>query len=452
MFKRFIFYVLTFSCFSCFAAAQSQNMNLIRDQETEDTLRSYVIPMFEVAGLNPDTLKLHLLADNNINAFAVKGSNIFINTGLIMNSPRVGMTLGVLAHETGHIAGGHLVRLYDNMQIAQRNSLISTVLGGVAAIATGRPDVGMAVMMGGSNAAMQGHLSYRRSEENAADEQATKILSKMGYSVKGFVDVMYILQQQEKIAMSQDYYSYLRTHPLSEERISFLENTLRKESVLTDDAHKRAELSYQRIRAKLIAFLSSSPRLVLKAYPQSDMRTASRYARAIAHFRLNELSEALKIMDELLKDNPNDAYFHELKGQMLYENGKVNEALSPYKEAVRLAPDAALIRLSLASVQIESNDKKEVAEGIKNLEKILITEKDNPSVWRLLAVAAGKTEDTALTAYAMAEYTFSMGDYKGAAKHIEKAQKLIPKDSPKYIRLEDIKQEAERSLAKEPQF
>ncbi len=427
-------------------------MNLIRDQEIEDTLRSYVIPMFEASGLNSAALKLHLIADNNINAFAAKGSNIFINTGLIANSPRSDMVIGVLAHETGHIAGGHLVRLYDNMRIAERNSLISTVLGGVAAIATGRPDVGMAVMMGGSNAAMQGHLSYRRSEENAADEQATKILGAMDTSVKGLVDVMQILQKQEKIAMSQDYYSYISTHPLSEDRILFLENTLRNEKISPADEARDRELNYQRIRAKLIAFLASSPRSVLVMYPESDIRTASRYARAIAYFRLNELPKALSIMDDLLKENPNDAYFYELKGQMLYENGRGSEALAPYKKASELAPDAALIRLSLAAVQIESSNKEDVNEAIKNLEKILITEKDNPSVWRLLAVAAGKKEDATLTAYAMAEYNFSLGDYKGALKHIEKAEKLILKGSPKYLRLEDIKQEAERSLAKEPKF
>lgn len=424
-------------------------MSLIRDQETEDMLRSYVISMFEKVGLNPANLKIYIVSDNSINAFAAKGSNIFIHTGLIINSPRSEMVIGVLAHETGHIVGGHLIRLYDNMKIAQRNSLISTVLGGVAAIATGRPDVGMAVMMGGSNASMQSHLSYRRSEENAADEQATKILSQMGYSVKGLLDVMHILEQQEKISMSQDYYSYLSTHPLSEDRISFLENTLSKEKGFGTYVHKDSELLYKRVRAKLIAFLSSSPRSIFNIYPLSDMSVASRYAHSIAYFRLNNLSEALNIIDGLIKDQPKDAYFYELKGQMLYESGRGEEALFPYKRAVELAPDASLIRLSLASVQIESNNKEEVKEGIKNIEKIIVNEKDNPTLWRLLAVGSGKIEDKALTLYSMSEYNFSLGNYKEAINYINKAQELILKGSPKYLRLEDIKQEAERLLKKE---
>ena len=179
------------------------------------------------------------------------------------------------------------------------------------------------------------------------------------------------------------------------------------------------------------------------------MSVASRYAHSIAYFRLNNLSEALKIIDGLIKDQPKNAYFYELKGQMLYESGRGEEALFPYKRAVELAPDASLIRLSLASVQIESNNKEEVKEGIKNIEKIIVNEKDNPTLWRLLAVGSGKIEDKALTLYSMSEYNFSLGNYKEEINYINKAQELILKGSPKYLRLEDIKQEAERLLKKE---
>lgn len=424
------------------AFAQSQGLSIIRDQETEDALYSYTRPMFVAGSLSPDTLQIYLVKDSSINAFTTKGSIIFVNTGLITSADSVGEVIGVLAHETGHIAGGHLARLYDNMKIAQRNALISTILGGVAGIATGRPDVGMAVMMGGEHASMMGHLAYRQGEENAADAIATKILDRTKYSSKGFLKMMGRLAKQEKIALSQDYYSYLRTHPLSEERVKFLTNRVMTERYKDDSAHPEAEQSFQRIKAKLVAFLIEPYRTLL-LYDKAKSSLAARYARAIAYYRMGDLDKALALMDELIKENPADPYFYELKGQMLFEHGRVAEALAPYEKAVSLAPKATLIATSYAGVLIETGKTDAAKKAVKLLEKVLLTERDEPDVWRLLASAANLTGDEALTAFAMAEYNFLIGNIEGAKVQIKRAEQLIPKKSAKYLALMDLKAELE---------
>jgi len=398
--------------------------------------------MFIAGSLNPDTLQIYLVKDSSINAFTTKGSIIFINTGLITSADSVGEVIGVLAHETGHIVGGHLARLYDNMKIAQRNALISTILGGVAGIATGRPDVGMAVMMGGEQASMMSHLAYRQGEENAADAIATKILDRTKYSSLGFLRMMQRLVKQEKIALSQDYYSYLRTHPLSEERVKFLTNHALTDKYKDDSAHPEAEQRFQRIKAKLIAFLIEPYRTLL-LYDKADKSIAARYARAIAYYRMGDLDRALTLMDALIKENPTDAYFYELKGQMLFEHGRVAEALSPYEKAVSLAPKANLIGISYAGVLIETGKAENAKKAIKILEKVLLTENDEPDVWRLLASAANITGDEALKAFAMAEYNFLIGNIEGAKVQIKRAEQLIPKKSSKYLILMDLKTELE---------
>ena len=434
--------IFVVSSFVVSAFAQSQGLSVIRDQETEDAIYSYTRPMFIAGSLNPDTLQIYLVKDSSINAFTTKGSIIFINTGLITSADSVGEVIGVLAHETGHVAGGHLARLYDNMKIAQRNALISTILGGVAGIATGRPDVGMAVMMGGEQASMMSHLAYRQGEENAADFIATKILDRTKYSSRGFLKMMQRLVNQEKISLSQDYYSYLRTHPLSEERVEFLTNYALTEKYKDDSAHPEAERRFQRIKAKLIAFLIEPYRTLL-LYDKADKNVAARYARAIAYYRMSDLDKALTLMNELIKENPTDPYFYELKGQMLFEHGRVAEALAPYETAVALAPKANLIIASYAGVLIETGKKENAKKAIKILEKVLLTEKDEPDVWRLLASAANITNDEALTAFAMAEYNFLIGNMEGAKVQIKRAEQLIPKKSAKYLALMDLKAELE---------
>lgn len=441
----FVVQAIVFIVLSVFSyPVAAQELSLIRDAETEAVLKSYVKPMFNLCGIPSDTLQIVLVKDNSINAFATTRFTIFVNTGLITSSNNVDEVIGVLAHETGHISGGHLVRLASNMKILSAGSLISTVLGTAAAIVTGRPDVGAAVMMGGTNAAMQSYLSYRQGEENAADETAAKILKNTGYSAEGFLKVMNRLIAQEKIALSQDASSYLRTHPVTQDRAEFLNNVIKTQGS-SFPSHTAQEESFEMIKAKLIGFLYP-PFKVQMIYPAYDKSSAARYARAISDFRNGRLNEALSGIDALIKEKPNNPYLYELKGQFLFENGRISDSIPLYEKSVKLAKDEPLIRLALAYAYVEADSSLYNKKAIKNLEQILQKERSNSAAWRLLAIAAGREEDAGLTYYAMAEYNYALGNYADASFYAKKAKIELKPNTPRYIRLTDLMVDVEKQI------
>ncbi len=413
-----------------FYANTAASFIVISDAEIEKVIEGYTTPLFKAAGLDPSDLQIYILQDSEINAFATNGNRIFVNTGLILKAKNYTELVGVLAHETAHISGGHIVRLYDNISVAGRNSLISTILGGIAAVATGRPDVGIAVAMGGMTASQNTFLSYRRGEEHIADQIAVDILKKTGGSISGLHGMLKTLQSEERFRDNPN--AYISTHPLSSDRLLFLEETIKNNGGGKLDNKKQNEFAI--IQTKLAAFLGDPDKIleVLKGntYPE-------RYGRAIAYFRKHEIEKALTELDSLIKENPNIPYLYELKGQILFENGRVAESIAPYKKAYELLKHP-LIRLSLAQAEIEAGNKENLPKTIADLKKIVAKDTENARAYRYLAIASGKIDDITYAAYYMAEYNFILKKYNEALVQARRAEKSIPIGTVIWQRLQDI--------------
>jgi len=425
--------------------AGAQGMPLIRDAEVEHTIRVYATPMFEAAGLNPQSIDVFLVRDDRLNAFVAGGQNLFLHTGLLQSAEGPLQVMGVIAHEAGHIAGGHIAGRRQELQSSTTQMIASYVLGLATAVATGRGDAASAVIAAGQGATIAGLLSYTRSQEGAADGAAVKYLERAGYSPRGLVEFMKTLEGQE-VLLSGSQDPYLRTHPLTRDRIEFLQQALRESPHADKAAPTRLNNLHRRMLAKLDGFLQP-PRRTLREYEDDDSVPA-RYARAIAHYRVPDLDAALPIIDGLIEEFPDDPYFHELKGQMLFEHGRLQEALPAYEKAVALEPDSALLRLGLARVQIELNTPDLNQPALENLKQVLAEEPHNAFAWRLRAVAHGRAGDRGLTALSLAEARLTQGNIVEARQQAHRAQSLLEKHTPPWLRAQDIEREATRRIEK----
>ena len=415
-----------------FAAQQTS----IRDAEVENTIRAFATPVFQVAGLEPSAVHVYVLKDDTLNAFVAGGQNIFVNTGLLIKSTNASEVIGVLAHEVGHIAGGHLVRAQEEIRNVRTQQLITTLLGAAIGLGAKRGDVAGAVALGGQDAALREFLHYNRTQEYAADAAAMRFLDATGQSSEGLVQFMEVFEDQELLdPRYQD--AYLRTHPMSRERLLALREHAAKSPFTNRPTPPEFVEMHARMKAKLFAFLNS-PARTYRAYPPSDTSLAARYARAIADYRKPELEKAVSEIDALIAERPEDPYFQELKGQMLFENGHLSDALQPYEMAVRLLPDSGLLQLGLARVQLESNDPALLDSAIQHLHAALRTETTSSFVWRQLAIAYGRQGDMGMSALAMAEEAMLRKDKKAARYHAGKAETLLPKGSAALLKAQDI--------------
>jgi len=414
---------------------------LIRDAEIEGAIRTFVTPIFTAAALDAAAVHIYLINDPRINSFVAGGQNVFINTGLITRSDNPNQIIGVIAHETGHIAGGHLARSQEEMRNDTIKGIIAMVLGaGVAA--AGRGQGAGAVLPGGFGVAQQSFLQYSIEQESRADQAALKFLDATHQSAQGLLDFFRKLEGEEFLsAARQD--PYLRTHPLTSQRIDVVANAV-SHSRYSNVADKPEYVEmHKRMLAKLIGFISP-PSQVLAKYKESDNTVASRYARAVAYYRIPNLAKALPLIDGLLKDEPNNPYFHELKGQMLFENGRVADALPSYEGSVRLAPDSALLRVELAQVQIETGRPELNKNAIANLNEAIRYEDRNGQAWHFLAVAYGREQDFGMASLAGAEAAMADGDRRLAIQQANKAIQLLKPGSASRLRAEDIKAQLER--------
>lgn len=403
-------------------------ISVIRDTEVESVVGTYLRQIFKAAGLNPDNAEVVLVNDSSINAFVAGGQTVFVHTGLITQSKAVDDLIFVLSHETGHIVGGHVVRGMGIYNKAQVTALVSTILGGLVAMA-GRPDAGMAVMMGGASSASGIFTAYRQSEESAADRTAVDILKKTNYSMKGFENTMKIIQAQERL-VSDDEYSYMRTHPMTKDRIKSLERFVDKSKPV------RQDIRFDLIKAKLIGFLYE-PQQTFAMY-QNETGMASDYAKAVALYRSRRFNESQILLDKLIAQKSDYPYFYELKAQFYLETGQIDHAVYYYNKAIDLLPNASLFRLSLSQALLQNPDNDRAKEAVEHLKYVLLHEKDTPLAWQLLATAyeqLGKQEEIP---YVMAEYYRTLGDMKNAKKQAKKAIKTLPENSPNYIQAQDI--------------
>lgn len=416
----------------------------IRDAEIERILRGYSEPIFAAAGLDAKSVNIYIINDDSLNAFVAGGQNVFIHTGMITTLKTPNELKGVIAHETGHISGGHLARGADAAGKAEIPMIIG-MLAGVAAIAAGAPDLGLGLLIGSQSVAQREFMTFSRTQEASADQAGAKFLEATGQSPRGMYTVFDLFADQEALSgVKQD--PFIRTHPLSRDRasslLSLVENSPFKDKL---DTAKEME-DYEMMKGKLRGFIDP-PTAVLRRYPFSDTSKPARYARAAAYFRAADLESALPQIDSLLKEDPNNPYFWELRGQMLVESSKPSEGVPAYRKSVQFAPNEPLLRIGLASALLATEVNSSVPEAIKHLKAALKDEPENGMAWYYLADAYSRSGDETMAALATAERYFSLRRYPQAVSFAQRALPKLKENGRDWQRANDIISIAQASQA-----
>ncbi len=435
------------------AAARAQGLPIIRDAEIEQLLRDYTQPILRVAGLAKQNIHVVIINERSFNAFVADGRRIFVNAGAILDSKAPNQLIGVLAHETGHIAGGHLSRLREQVARAQTASIIAMLISigaMVAASRSGQKNIGdaNAAILGPQSAIQRSLLSYVRSQEEQADRAAVKFLTATQQSPKGMYETFKRLADQI-LFMSQGVDPYLQSHPMPSERVAALGHFAKTSPYWDKKDSADLQLRHELARAKLSGFLDRGD-TVARRYPMGDQSLAARYARAIATYRHGDLRTAIAQIDTLIHAQPNNPYFHELKGQALLEGGKPAEAVAPLRRAVQLAPSPALIQVLLAHAINATNNPKLADEAVNLLRTALLKEPEVPAAYTQLAMAYGRKGDLAQADLASAQAAFTKGDYKTAKLLASRAKTRFTVGSPGWVKADDIVSFQPPSTAQRP--
>lgn len=429
------------------ALAQETNMAgrglpLVRDAETEQLLRDYLNPILKAAGVPGGSTEIVLINDPRFNAFVADSHRVFINTGVIMQSKTPNEVIGVLAHETGHMAGNHLIKLHEEMAKAQLIAAVGMLIGAgavAAGAASGSSSIGnggAAAMSGGLGIAQRSLLAYQRSEEEAADRAALKYLLMTKQSAKGMVETFRRLANEE-IMVTRYADPYAQTHPFSRERLAAVE-TLAEQSPYWDVKDPPAlQARHDMVRAKLTAF-TGQPSLVSRQYPPTDKSLPAQYARAIIAYRVGDPQGALQQIDALIKQQPKNPYFWELKGQALLEGGRPRDAVAPLRQAVALAPSAGPIRIMYGQALANSGDPAMVKQAIVELQRAAQQEPEDTALFRSLATAYAAQGNIPMADLSTARGIMAAGSCSQARRYAARAQAALKPGSPAWLQADDI--------------
>ena len=442
---KFVFAILATMLITIGHACPAFAQSLLRDTEIEETLNEYTDPILRAAGLNPSNVDLYLVNDPSLNAFVTRGQNIFLHSGLILEADTPNQLKGVIAHEAGHIAGGHIVRSDYGNRSAYGAILIAAGIG-LAAILAGEGEAGALVLGGSQQFGVIEALAYSRVNESAADQYAAQYMERTGQSGQGLIDFFDKFRAQEVLSQARRF-PYFRGHPLSSNRIDALREKVEESAYTTvadsEDHQHRLDMT----KAKLRGFLEG-PQLVFSKYPPSDTSKPARYARAVAHFKAADLRNAVREIDSLIEEEPSNPYFYELKAQILYESGQGSQSIEPAKRALELKPESALLKLALAQALLESEETLNVQKSVDLLKSGLLEEPQNSFMWYTLSRAYGELNQEALAKYATAEQAYAIGDVQRARSFAQRAQKDLPRKEPQWRRASDIIVIADAELAK----
>ena len=417
------------------AHAQGQGVGLIRDTEAERVLRSKLDPILTAAGLVPQDVHLHIVQDPSINAFVAEGQHMFLNTGLLMTLDNPNQVTGVMAHETGHMAHGDLVRAAAGMKAATLPLLLS-MAAGLAAMIAGAGDAGQAILMGGQQIAERTYLSYSRTVEANADQAGVRFLTATHQSGEGMLQVFRRFQDQEVLS-SQHIDPFAQSHPAPADRISALQDLVEASPYRDVKDSPETIYAFDMMRAKLRGYIQPSD-VTLRQYPVSDTSKPARYARAMAYFREPNMQKSLGEIESLLADEPNNPYFLEMYGQIKVEMGKVEEGIAPYRRAVELLPDAPLIRVALGAALLGTENPKYTKEAQEQLQTAISQDTDEPLGWYELAQAYSRLGQTGKAELATAERYFIVEAFPQAIQFAGRAQRLLPSGSIDWQRATDI--------------
>ncbi len=428
LYKVFFFFSLIIFNISSFA-------NIIRDAEIENFLEEMSRPIFGAANLNINSVDIYIFNDKSINAFVACGQKVFVNTGLIQSFEEPSMLRGVMAHETGHIAGGHLARSDEALEKAQAPMLIGLLLGVGAAIA-GDSDAAQALLLGSQQIAQGMVAKYSRSQESAADQAAIRYLEKIEKSSNGMLEVLYKFANQEALSSRQKSVR-VRSHPISRDRIRSLEQKAKNSQFINEKDNDNFLFQYKMIQAKLDGFLNN-PGDIIKKKNKESLSIISNYSLAIAYYRKALLEKSLSILNKMINDYPGNPWFYELKGQILYESGKIKESIKPYQQALLIRPREPLLMVALATALNAQESRDSSIKALRLLKSSLMHDKKNSNTWFQLAIAFSRIGDLGNAELSTAERHFLTGNVKMASFHAKKSLKYLQESSISKLRAEDI--------------
>ena len=435
VFNLITFVFLPFS-FLISEPALAKNKRIIIDAEIHQYLTELANPILNVAKINLEDVKLHILQDNALNAFVAGGKNIFLHTGLLISTETPQQLRGVLAHEIGHIAGGHLTRMSQAYREASNFASLGSILGLAAAIASGQPQAAPTLVHGAGSIAQKTFLRHTRGQEAAADQAAARYLIAIREGPGGLLDFLRILKEKEAVS-SDTIPLYLRTHPLTKDRIKFFE----KPTSVPNDIKKRTALGlierHKKMIAKLFSFLRPPSETFLR-YKKSENSYLSKYAFAIAHHKNAESHKSQKLLNELIATTPMDPYLWELKGQIFFEFAKPRKARSAYQKALSINGNIPLIRQQLTRVELAINSPETISSALKNAKIAARALPKSALSWHNLAVAQGRNGNIAMANLSLAELALLQNNMHKATLHANRAKKVLKENTPAYQRSLDI--------------
>lgn len=423
-------------------AAQS----ILRDAETEALLRDMARPLIEASELEPENVEIVLINDSSINAFVAGGQVVYVHAGLLNAADTANEVQGVIAHELGHITAGHVVRFGERTRGAQGISILSLILGVGAALA-GAGDAALGAILAGQQAATGNFLAFNRNQEAATDQAGARYLSGAGISGRGMISFFEKLRNFEiRRGYSQsDDAAYSRTHPLSGDRIQFLRVQLAEDPAWEAPDDQELQARFLGVRAKLFGYLAK-PQRTFQEYPESDQSTPARYARAYAFHKDAQVEKALKEANNLLALDAQNPYFLELKGQILLESGRPQEALEPLRRATELTLNQPLIAGMFGHALIATEEPANYDEAEKVLRAAVAKDRFNPFAWYQLGVVYAERGDIPRARLASAEQQIMRRNYPEALRNAQAAEAGLPVGSPDWIRAQDVGLQARAEL------
>ncbi|MBR0818251.1 M48 family metalloprotease [Bradyrhizobium liaoningense] len=429
------------------AHAQAKGPPILRDTETEQLLREYTRPILRAAGLEKQNIQMVIINDGSFNAFVADGRRIFVNYGAIMQSETPNQIIGVLAHETGHLAGGHLSKLREQLANAQTQMIIAMLLGaGAIAVGStrgsnsagnnGLANAGAAAIAGPQEMIRRTLLSYQRQQEENADRAGVKFLTATQQSPKGMYETFKRFTSESLFA-SRGADPYLQSHPMPAERVASLQEFASSSPYWDKKDDPALQLRHDMVRAKISAFMER-PETVYRRYPQTNDSMPARYARAISTYLHGDLRSALAQIDALIQVQPNNPYFYEVRGQALLEGGKPAEAIPALRKAVQLSNSAPLIEMLLGQALVGSDNKAYTDDAVRILRAAVAREPEAALGYMQLAMAYGRKGDYAEADLASAQAAYLRGDNKTARELATRAKTRFAVGTPGWVKADDI--------------
>ena len=426
------------------AVAQGQGqIKLVRDAETEALLRDYATPLLRVSKVGAVATRIFLINNRNFNAFVAGGRNIFMFAGTMMEAKTPNEVIGVMAHEIGHIAGSHIARQQMMMSKLGPVAIAAMLLGaGALAASTRSRNVGgspigiVGALTGPQEILRRAMLAHQRSDEQAADIGAIRYLTATKQSGRGLLTTLNRMNRNSMFAAG-GFDPYLLSHPLPAERLSYLQAQAQASRYWNARDSKALQRRHALVRAKLVAFVGDANE-VQRRYPISDRSEAAQYARAISAYRFGRLSDAIQRIDQLIRHNGKNAYYHELKGQALLEGGRANQAIVPLKRSLALAPRATPIRVMLGHALLSSGNPKVIRQAIPILTRATQQEPENANAFQFLAMAYDRLGNQPMAQLSAAQAMFLAGRYVEARTQASRAKKQLKPRSPAWLKADDI--------------